>query len=393
MIAVQTLFAREHNRLVSLLPDWVPPEDKFQIARAVVIAEQQWITYNEFLPTMGVTLPPYSGFKSSVNTGIVSEFSAVGYRAHTMVPYTVGVETEVSRYSAAQLAAFRAGEYFEFHNTVAVTGGKVKITVPIPIAFFNPDMLEDLGLGPVLQGLSLTPGHAIDSRLIANPVRSAHFALPGAATCNPQRLQQRIEGHITTPVGCSLGVNDLAATDLVRGRDQGMPSYNEFRAAYGLAPKTSFTAITGEATGEFPAGTGIDDPHSLDFVALYDVHGNRTTAQAGDAVRGVQRAPLAARLKAIYHSVDNLEAFAGATAETSVVGSDLGETQWTSWQRQYTALRDGDRFFYANNPALPFIKRQFGIDYRKSLGDLIALNTDIPRHEMASNVFLTPEAQ
>jgi Animal haem peroxidase len=39
--ATHTLFAREHNRIVSLLPNTLSEEDKFQIARRVVIAEQQ----------------------------------------------------------------------------------------------------------------------------------------------------------------------------------------------------------------------------------------------------------------------------------------------------------------------------------------------------------------
>ena len=55
---------------------------------------------------------------------------------------------------------------------------------------------------------------------------------------------------------CFNGVVDLGAIDIERGRDHGMPLYNELRQAYGLAPKTSFTAITGESTDRFPA----DDP-------------------------------------------------------------------------------------------------------------------------------------
>ena len=38
-------------------------EEKFQIARRVVGAEQQYITYNEFLPALGVRLSPYRGYE------------------------------------------------------------------------------------------------------------------------------------------------------------------------------------------------------------------------------------------------------------------------------------------------------------------------------------------
>lgn len=40
------------------LPGSLPDEEKCQIARKVVIAGQQWITYQEFLPAMGVRLAP-----------------------------------------------------------------------------------------------------------------------------------------------------------------------------------------------------------------------------------------------------------------------------------------------------------------------------------------------
>ena len=56
LTSIQTLFAREHNRIVGLLPNSLPQETKFQIARRLVNAEEQYITYNEFLPALGVHL-------------------------------------------------------------------------------------------------------------------------------------------------------------------------------------------------------------------------------------------------------------------------------------------------------------------------------------------------
>ncbi len=60
LTATHTLFAREHNRIVGLLPNWLSQEEKFQIARRIVIAEEQYITYQEFLPAMGVALRQYT---------------------------------------------------------------------------------------------------------------------------------------------------------------------------------------------------------------------------------------------------------------------------------------------------------------------------------------------
>ncbi len=39
-------------------------------------------------------------------------------------------------------------------------------------------------------------------------------------------------------------------------------------------------------------------------------------------------------------------------AEPHVTGTEFGPLQLAIWKRQFTALRDGDRFFYANDPEL-----------------------------------------
>ena len=68
LTATHTLFAREHNRIVGPAAGRASaPRSKFQIARRVVIAEQQYITYNEFLPALGVALPAYRGYNPNVN--------------------------------------------------------------------------------------------------------------------------------------------------------------------------------------------------------------------------------------------------------------------------------------------------------------------------------------
>jgi hypothetical protein len=193
---------------------------------------------------------------------------------------------------------------------------------------------------------------------------------------------------------CFDGVVDLGAVDIQRGRDHGMPSYNQMRNAYGLPSKTSFKAITGEASESFPSdpeltpGNEINDPDCLDIIALFDINGNPTTLENDDAVRVVKRCPLAARLKAIYGSVSSLDAFTGMLAEKHVSGAEFGELQLAIWKDQFRAARDGDRFFYLNDPLQSWIKQNFGIDSRKTLAEIIALNTDIPQSDLPGNVFL-----
>jgi peroxidase len=326
LTGMQTLFAREHNRIVSLLPNSLGNEERFQIARRIVGAEVQYVTYNEFLPAMGVTLPQYRGYDPGANAGISDEFATVGFRGHSMV-----------------------------HG--------------------NPDLVEQVGLGPLLGGLAGEREYKNDEQ-IDNSLRSVLFQVPKPGATDPT-----VCGSPVIDPSCFVGVSDLGAIDVMRDRDHGMPSYNGMRAAYGLAPEPSFTAITGESTDRLPSGLGIDNPKILDFVQLRDDTGAviplGSAAAQDDAVVGIRRTTLAARLRAVYGNVGNLDAFTGMMSEPHARGSELGDLQRAMWKKQFESLRDGDRFFYATDPALPLIRAAFGIDYRVTLAQLIRLDTDV----------------
>jgi hypothetical protein len=348
LTAVHTLFAREHDRIVRALPGGLTAEERFQIARRVVGAEEQWITYHEFLPALGVKLPPYRGYDPGADPSITNEFATVAYRAHSMI-----------------------------HGEFDLEKNGVELVVPLGDAFFNPDLLHTLGLGTVLGGLSAEAQYRNDEQ-IDDALRSVLFQIPGS-------LQ---------------GVVDLGALDVQRGRDHGMPTYNKLRKAFGLKPRKTFRAITGESSEEFPrdrkilGGKAIDDPDSIDYVDLRDAGGRRVrrgSDAAKEAVRSARRrTPLAARLRAIYGNVRKVDAFVGMVAEPHVRGSDLGELQRTIWARQFQALRAGDRFFYRHDPALGEIRSRFGIDYRVSLRDLIVRDGDVDPADLPANVFFAP---
>jgi hypothetical protein len=187
---------------------------------------------------------------------------------------------------------------------------------------------------------------------------------------------------------CFTDVSDLGADDIQRGRDHGMPSYNDLRKAYGLAPVKSFTEITGESTDSFPTNDPKIDPHDpiddadiLGFVELRDAQGNviplgSENAQE-EAVSGVRRTTLAARLRAIYGDVDKVDAFVGMVSEKHVPGTEFGPLQLAIWKKQFEALRDGDRFFYLNDPVLDTIRQSYGITYKHTLAELIKLDAGV----------------
>ena len=384
LTAVHTMFAREHNRIVSRLPASLSAENRFQIARRVVGAEIQWITYHEFLPALGVRLDRYRGYNARVDAGIGNEFAVVGYRAHSMVHGEFEPTVRASRFTAAQLAALRREGVAVESNGAALT-----LVVPLNAAFGNPDLLREIGIGPTLE--SLGEREYRNDEQIDNSLRSVLFQVPKPGVADPS-----VCGAPVVDPLCFGGVVDLGALDVERGRDHGMPSYNGLRRAYGLRPKHSFTDITGEASEKLPQVVGADpmnDRHSLDFVELRDAEGAVIplgTDEAGeDAVSGIRRTTLASRLRGIYGSVDKLDAFVGMVSERHVRGTEFGELQLAIWRRQFEALRDGDRFFYAVDPALRSIRRAYGIDYRRSLAQIVRANTDA---QVPAEVFDTEAA-
>lgn len=391
LTAVHTLFVREHNRIVSLLPRRLSEQTKFQLARRVVGAEEQYITYHEFLPALGVRLPRYRGYDPNVNPSISNEFATVGYRGHSMIHGELEPEAPNATYSPQQLKAFKAEGI-----QVEAERGAMKLRVPLDVTFGNPDLLQAVGLGPLLKGLA-DEGEYRNDEQIDDSLRSILFQIPKPGARDPSAC-----GEPAVNPGCFSAVEDLGAVDIERGRDHGMPCYNALRVAYGLRPKRSYVAITGERTAAFPPALlrnsrrPIDNPRILDFTRLADAEGHLvkagTEAAREAVVSATRRTTLASRLKAIYGAgnVNKVDAFVGMLAERHVRGTEFGLLQLAIWKKQFEALRDGDRFFYANDPLLVTIRHAFGIDYRRSLATVIRLNTGV---SVRANVFKVPAAE
>ncbi len=157
LTAVHTLFLREHNRIVESLPDDMDEQTKFELARRVVSALQQYITYNEFLPSMGVELPAYGGYDETVDPSITNEFATVGYRAHSQIHGEFEAEIALSELSDDVREALEAQGV-----EVSVVGDVAEVAVPLNVAFGNPALLEQIGLGNLLAGLGSEAAYAND---------------------------------------------------------------------------------------------------------------------------------------------------------------------------------------------------------------------------------------
>src|SRR5262245_5915322 len=376
LTAIQTLFAREHNRIVGLLPASLSAQQKFEVARRVVGAEAEYITYNEFLPSLGVSLARYRGYSSTVDPSLSNEFAVVGYRAHSMIHGEFDVTVATGTYTDNELNTVFPAEGITVERNA---DGTVSLVIPLVVAFGNPDLLEQIGEGAILQALGEERQYKNDEQF-DNSLRSVLFEVPKPNGQSPPSC-----GAPVIKPSCFTDVSDLAADDIQRGRDHGMPSYNNLRAAYGLPRVRSVTELTRESTDRFPAKhpkidphDPIDDPDILNFVQLRDAEGNVIPLRSDDAreeaVSGVRKSTLAARLKAIYGDVANVDAFVGMVSEQHVPGTEFGPLQLAIWKKQFEALRDGDRYFYLDDPELRTIGQSYGITYEHTLAELIQLD-------------------
>lgn len=201
LTSLQTLFVREHNFWAGQIAKSNPrltDEQIYQQARSIVIAEIQSITYNEWLPAVlgRGAIDRYTGYDPKVNPGIANEFSTAAFRfGHSML-----------------------GNDVEFLDN---RGLPVADEIPLSQSFFNPTVVVDQGIAPILKYLSSDPSSQIDTKVV-DSVRNFLFGPPGS------------------------GGLDLASLNIQRGRDNGLADYNTVRQSYGLPRVTSFAQITSD---------------------------------------------------------------------------------------------------------------------------------------------------
>ena len=199
LTSMHTVFLREHNDLARTIASANPElggQEIFELARKIVGALIQSISYNEFLPLLlgSDTLGPYGGYDPAVDPSISTEFSTAAFRfGHTMLSPTLLHIDEAGRTRDFALAE----------------------------VFFNPALIEERGISGFLRGLATQPAQEIDL-LLVDEVRSMLFGAPGG------RLR------------------DLASLNIQRNRDHGLPDYNSARIAYGLPPARTFADVSSE---------------------------------------------------------------------------------------------------------------------------------------------------
>jgi peroxidase len=302
LTSMHTVWMREHNFWALRIRQENPTfsdEAIYQRARMIVSAEFEAITYNEFLRVLlGPTaIPPYTGYHPTVNPGISTVFSTASYRiGHTFLTHVL----------------MRLDSHLN-----PIPGGDLTLQQ----AFFNPSKITASGgIEPFLRGAAHQHANDYDP-FIVDDVRNFLINDPMA------------------------GSFDLASLNIQRGRDHGLPGYNDVRAGYGLAQKSSFAAV---------------NPSPL-------VH---------------------SRLAAAYTNVNDIDPWVGGLSEPPYPGAVVGELVRAVLADQFTRSRDGDRFFYAN------VFPPTWVSYLNQLhfSDVILRNTTIRPQEIPTNVFLAADS-
>ncbi len=298
LLSIHTLFVREHNRICDGLWKQGLRNDEliYQTARKIVGGLIEAITYQEFLPALGIVLRPYAGYRDDVRPDITNTFATAAYRlGHTMVSDDVILAD---------------------NDCEEVGPGEMELVD----VFWTPSLVQTYGIDIWIKGASSHDQYETDNK-INDVLRNFLFV----SASSPVRF----------------GI-DLGSLNIQRGRDHGLPDYNTARLAY-----------TGTAARRFSDITPVDS--------------------------------LARALRDLYGNVNNVDLWVGVLAEEHLPNKSVGRTLNAMLKSQFEKLRDGDFYFYLNDP---FLTDQIRNQIKSTrFSDVIKRNTELTN--ILGNAFIT----
>jgi len=274
LLSVQTMIFKEHNRIAKVLHNLdnsLDDETLFQKARRIVIAEYQNIVFNEFIPL------------------VIGQSGMSKYNLYTSESSTYDPLVNPTIHNAYQTAAARFG-----HSLVQ---GKMKLQ---DLSTGNPEE-EELYLkdnyftnynagtsddfspesyAKILAGLTIGPCQHFD-RYVTSGLRNFLYNVQG----------QNNYG------------DDIAARNIQRGRDHGLPGYFAYRKYCGLSEDT----------------TDIRPDYTNILLSIYN------------------------------NKPEDIDIWTGGLAEVPVDGAIVGPLFQCLLGQQYHNLKFGDRFFFTHN--------------------------------------------
>lgn len=325
LTAVHHVFHAEHNRVMEQIKDelennlpaslleryqkdsfWNYGERLFQAARFFTEMQYQHLVFEEFArrvaPSIDPTVLNENSYQPNVNSSIRAEFAHAVYRfGHSMLRETVPREYN--------------GEITEVPLLDAFLNPTAFATAPDGTALSAAD-----SAGGILKGLANQTANGIDE-FVTDTLRNQLLGLP----------------------------LDLAAINLARARDTGVPSLQTARETFyndsgdsQLEPYSSWEDFR----------LSMKNPESIgNFLAAYANHASVTDATTLDAKRnaGQALAQDAAFMAApaAETGVNDIDLWMGGLAEKPYIfGGMLGSTFNHVFEIQLEDLQNGDRFYY-----------------------------------------------
>ncbi|MEQ1535734.1 MAG: peroxidase family protein [Burkholderiaceae bacterium] len=391
LTSVHSIFHSEHNRVVeankatilasgdlAVINEWlvdditeIPVDTNtlvwdgdrlFQAARFSTEMQYQHMVFEEFARRIQPMVDPFIFTNTAdINPSIVAEFAHTVYRfGHSMLTGTVD----------------------RLDNNLENVNGEVS-QASLLAAFLNPQMYIASGQtaeeanANLIRGLSRDVGSEIDEFIVSD-LRSNLVGLP----------------------------LDLAALNIARGRETGIPSLNETRAqlyaggAIDLKPYESWVDFSEH----------IKNPLSIiNFIAAYGTHtsilvettteGMRLAAEnlVNLALNGDDDALDFLNATGIYADGDlggmnNIDLWIGGLAEAkNEFGGMLGQTFNFIFEYQMESLQDGDRMYYLSRTQGTNLLNQLEPN---TFSDMVMRNTDlgdIYSTHLNGFLFVTPD--
>ncbi|XP_051163553.1 uncharacterized protein LOC127282981 isoform X2 [Leptopilina boulardi] len=274
LTSLHVVFLRLHNRfakqIAELNPHW-SEEKMFQETRKIVGAIIQHITYREFLPIvlgqdvmkifkLEIMRNGYSDeYDPDVNPNVANEFITAAFRfGHSLV------QPSFVRFDKKHRPLFN--------------------NVSIHEEFVNPHLHSAGSLEKIILGLVNQPSQKRD-----------------------EYISEELTNHLFQRELFPFGM-DLAAINIQRGRDHGLPPYIQYRSICGLSE--------------------INNWEDLDRVMEIST---------------------ARKFKFLYSSIEDIDLFSAGLAEKSVGGGLVGPTFACIIAQQFSNLKKGDRFWFENS--------------------------------------------
>ncbi|XP_061651088.1 thyroid peroxidase isoform X2 [Phyllopteryx taeniolatus] len=299
LASLHMLWLRQHNQIAETLKHvnghW-NAETIYEETRKIIGALHQIITMRDYVPKVigkecfDNYIGPYGGYDPTVDPSASNVFATAAFRfGHATISAIVR----------------RLNESYQEHECFP--------SLLLHDTFFSPwRIIKEGGIDPILRGAIGTEAAAIRSnKLLANELTQRLVVL-----AIPQQM-------------------DLASLNLQRGRDHGLPGYNDWR----------------------------------------DFCGMERIGTLEDFKQVVSDASVAEKILQLYKHPDNIDVWLGGLVETFLTGSRTGPVFACLIAKQMKALRDGDRFWWEADGV--FSQPQKDELRKVSLSKIICDNTDI----------------